>query len=171
MGLPRTLKNLMLFNEGLAYLGEVKSVSLPPLSRKIEEWRGGGMAGPVGIDMGMDGLQELGSTFGGPMRDILRQFGVTTIAGVYLRFVGAYQQDDTSAIDSVEVIVRGRHKEIEMGDQEVGEAGEFGVTTVLAYYKLVWNGRTEIEYDPINGIFIVNGVDLLAAERAALGIF
>src|SRR3546814_835216 len=106
-----------------------------------------------------------------PMRDILRQYGVTKVNGVYLRFVGAYQQDDTSAVDNIEVIVRGRHSEIDMGDQEVGEASEFKVTSVLSYYKLVWNGRTEIEIDPLNMIEIVNGIDLLAEQRNALGIF
>src|SRR3546814_528389 len=113
MGLPRTQKNMMLFNEGLAYMGEVKTVTLPPLKRKIEGWRGGGMGGEVGLDMGLDGLMEMTSTFGGPMRDILRQYGVTKVNGVYLRFVGAYQQDDTSAVDNIEVIVRGRHSEID----------------------------------------------------------
>src|SRR3546814_15283636 len=88
--------------------------------------------------MGLDGLMEMTSTFGGPMRDILRQYGVTKVNGVYLRFVGAYQQDDTSAVDNIEVIVRGRHSEIDMGDQEVGDASEFKVTSVLSYYKLVW---------------------------------
>jgi P2 family phage contractile tail tube protein len=43
MGLPRTLQNLMLFNEGQSYVGEVKTVTLPTLTRKLEEYRGGGM--------------------------------------------------------------------------------------------------------------------------------
>lgn len=170
MGMPRTLKDMMLFNEGLAYLGEVSTVSLPTLSRKMEEWRGGGMGGPVEMDLGLEAM-ELKSTFGGPMRDILRQWGVTTVDGVYLRFAGGYQQDDTGAVDTIEVIVRGRHKEIEMGDQEVGEPGEFSVTSSVTYYKLVWNGRTEIEIDLLAGIEIVDGVDRRASIRTALGIF
>ncbi len=170
MGMPRTLKDMMLFNEGLAYLGEVSAVTLPTLTRKMEEWRGGGMGGPVEMDMGSEAM-ELQSTFGGPMRDILRQYGVTTVDGVYLRFVGAYQQEETGAVDTIEVIIRGRHKEIEMGDQEVGEAGEFSVTSSVAYYKLVWNGRAEIEIDLLAGIEIVDGVDRRASIRAALGIY
>ena len=170
MGMPRTLKDMMLFNEGLAYIGQVSSVTLPTLSRKMEEWRGGGMGGVAEMDMGLEAM-ELKSTFGGPMRDILRQFGVTAANGVYLRFAGAYQDDDTSAVDSVEVIVRGRHKEIEMGDQKVGEAGEFSVPPSIVYYKLVWNGRTEIEIDVLAGIEIIDGIDRRAEIRAALGIF
>ena len=170
MGLPRTLKDMMLFNEGLAYLGEAGSVTLPTLTRKMEEWRGAGMNAPVKMDMGMEAM-ELEAVFGGPMRDILRQWGVTTVAGVYLRFAGAYQQDDTGDVDSVEIIVRGRHEEIEMGEQKPGEAGEFKVKSALAYYKLVWNGRTEIEIDPLAGIEIVDGIDRSAERRAAIGIF
>lgn len=170
MGLPRILKDMMLFNESLAYIGQVSSVTLPTLTRKMEEWRGGGMGGPVPLDLGMEAL-ELKSTFGGPMRDILRQWGVTTVDGLYLRFAGAWQQDDTAAVDTVEVVVRGRHKEIEFGDQKVGELGEFGVTSALAYYKLVWNGRTEIEIDLLAGIEIVDGIDRRAGIRNALGLY
>lgn len=170
MGLPRTLKNMNTFNEGNGYGGECKTVKLPPLKRKLEEYRGGGMNAPLQMDMGMEAM-ELGLTFGGPVRDVLRQWGVSTVDGVYIRFVGAYQQDDSSAVDTVEVIVRGRYSEIDPGDQEVGEPGEFAATMALAYYKLVWNGRTEIEIDPINMIEIVGGVDRTAELRAAIGMF
>jgi P2 family phage contractile tail tube protein len=88
-----------------------------------------------------------------------------------MRFVGNYQKDDTSAVDTVEVVLRGRFSEIEMGDQEVGEASEFTATMAVAYYKLVWNGRTEIEIDPLNMVEIVGGVDRLAERRSALGMF
>ncbi|MDA5192790.1 phage major tail tube protein [Govanella unica] len=170
MGLPRTLKNMTIFNEGLAYLGEVSSVTLPKLTRKLEEWRGGGMGGPVKLDMGQEAL-ELEMTFGGPMRDILRQYGVVGMAGVYLRFVGVYQRDDSSSMDNIEIIIRGRHEEIDMGEAKPGEISEFKVKTAVAYYKLVWGGVTEIEIDHINMVEIVSGVDRLAKQRGALGIF
>ena len=170
MALPRILTDLMLFNEGQSYLGDVASVTLPKLTRKTEEWRGGGMSAPVKLDMGLEAL-EMESTFGGPMRDILRQFGLTGVAGVYMRFVGFYEQQDTGAQDTIEVIVRGRHDEIDMGEAKPGEASEFKLKTSLAYYKLVWNGRTEVEIDPLNMLETINGVDLMAARRTALGFF
>ncbi|EIZ77779.1 phage P2 FII-like protein [Novosphingobium sp. Rr 2-17] len=170
MGMLRTLKDMMMFNEGLAYRGEAKSVSLPTLSRKMEGTRAAGMSGELQMDMGMEAM-ELSFTCTGPMRQVLRQWGTTTVDGIYIRFAGNYQSDDTAEIDTVEVIVRGRFKEIEMGDQEVGEASEFKTTMAVAYFKLVWNGRTEIEIDPLNMIEIVDGVDLLAERRNALGLF
>lgn len=170
MGLPRTLKNMILFNEGSAYLGDIASVTLPKLSRKMEEWRGGGMDSAVKLDMGGE-TPELEWELGGPARDVLRQFGAIGVAGVYLRFAGAYQRDDSGATDAIEVIVRGRHEEIDMGEAKPGEAGAWKIKTPCAYYKLVWNGRTEIEIDPLNMVLIVGGVDRLADQRNALGIW
>lgn len=170
MGLPRTLKDMLLFNEGMNYLGDAKTVTLPTLTRKMEEWRGAGMSAPLSMDMGMEAM-EMSFTCGGPMRDILRQWGTPTVDGVYLRFAGNYQTDSTAAVDHVEIIVRGRHSEIEMGDQETGEASDFSVTFAVAYFKLLWNGRTEMEIDPIRMVEIVNGVDRLAARRSAMGMF
>ncbi|WP_121120066.1 phage major tail tube protein [Croceibacterium ferulae] len=170
MGMPRVLKDMMLFNEGLAYQGEAKTVTLPTLSRAMEEYRGAGMSGTVSMDMGMEAM-ELSFTCGGPMRQVLRQWGTPTVDGVYVRFAGNYQRDDTGDIDHVEVIVRGRHSEIDMGDQETGEASDFSVTMALAYYKLVWNGRVELEIDPLNMIESVNGIDRLAERRGLLGVY
>lgn len=170
MGMPRTLKDMMMFNEGLAYQGDAKTVTLPTLTRKTEGYRGAGMSGEVTMDMGMEAM-ESSFVCGGPMRQVLRQWGTPTVDGIYIRFAGNYQADDTADVDHIEVIMRGRFTEIEMGDQEVGEASEFTTTMAVAYYKLVWNGRTEIEIDPLNMIEVVDGIDRLAERRALLGIF
>lgn len=170
MALPRIIKDMTLFNEGNAYLGEASEVVLPKLSRKMEEWRGGGMSGPVKLDMG-NNLLELEATFGGPMFDILSQYGSTSVTGVYLRFVGSWQNQDTGAFDVIEVIARGRFEEIDFGSAKVGEKSDFKIKMPLGYYRLDRNGATVIEIDPLNMIEIVNGVDRLEAIRTALGLF
>ena len=74
MALPRKLKNMNLFNDGATYLGQIGEVTLPKLSRNMEDWRGGGMNAPIKIDQGMEGL-ELEAQCGGFMRDVFAQFG------------------------------------------------------------------------------------------------
>jgi P2 family phage contractile tail tube protein len=167
MGMPRKLKDLRLYNDGLRYLGEVAAVTLPKLTRKFEEWRGGGMDAGVKVDMGGEAM-EMEWSLGGPMVDVLMQFGETDVAGVQLRFVGAWQKDDDSDVDRIEIVIRGRHEEIDMGEAKPGEGGEFKVKTALAYYKLTWNGVTVIEADVLAGILIVGGIDRRAAIRSAL---
>lgn len=171
MALPAKLKNLGFFNDGNSYIGKAKSVTLPKMARKFEAWRGAGMNGPVKIDFGFsdDGIQ-IEWTVGGLDLISLRQFGMTKINGVQLRFAGAYQQDDTEEVISVEVIVHGRHEEIDMGDAEAGEDTEHKIVTVGTYYKLVVNGNTEIEIDLLNFVEIINGVDRLAEQRKAIGL-
>ncbi|MFS8392858.1 phage major tail tube protein, partial [Xanthomonas campestris] len=88
---------------------------------------------------------------------------------VQLRFAGAYQRDDTAEVDAVEVVVRGRHSEIDPGTGKSGDDTEFSVKTSASYYKLTINGTTVIEIDFVNMTEIVNGVDLLAAQRRAIG--
>ncbi|QSQ38922.1 phage major tail tube protein [Xanthomonas translucens] len=168
MALPKKLKHFNTFGNGESWLGLANEVKLPVLTRKLEEYRAGGMSGPVSLDMGQEAL-ELEIKFGGLMRPVLNQYGVTTHNGVMLRFAGSYQREDTGAIDVVEVVVRGRHKEIDMGTAKAGDDTEFTVKSALSYYKLTINGVPELEFDFVGMKEIVNGVDLLAVHRTAIG--
>jgi hypothetical protein len=171
MAMPRKLKNMNLFNDANSYLGVAKSVTLPALGRKMEAYRGGGMNGPVKADLGFsdDGIQ-VEWTLGGLDLTVLKQFGATKADGVRLRWVGAYQQDDTGDVVAVEIVARGRHETIEMGDAAPGEDTEHSITTTCSYYKLIVDGEEVIEIDLLNFIEKVGGVDMLEAQRNALGI-
>lgn len=171
MAMPRKLKNLNLFNDANSYLGVSKSVTPPVLGRKMEAYRGGGMNGPVKADLGFsdDGLQ-MEWTLGGIDMIALRQFGAVSAAGVMLRFGGSFQQDDTGEYTDVEIVVRGRHETIDMGEATPGEDTEHKITTTCSYYKLTVDGETIVEIDLLNFIEIINGVDMLAEQRRALGI-
>lgn len=171
MAMPRKLKNMNMFNDANSYLGVSKSATPPPLSRKMEGYRGGGMNGPVKADLGWsdDGIQ-FEWTLGGLDLIALKQFGAVKADGVLLRWVGAYQQDDTGEVIAVEMVVRGRHETIDMGEAAPGEDTEHKITTTCSYYKLVVNGEVIIEVDLLNFIEIIDGVDMLEAQREALGI-
>lgn len=170
MALPKKLKGLMAFGNGNSYQGVIQSITLPTLTRKIEEWRGGGMDGPVGIDMGMDGLITCQWTIGGLVESIFDNFGTSRIDADLLRMTGSYERDDVDEVVAVEVVMRGRHTEIDMGDAQDGENTEHQVTSTLSYYKLIIAGSTKIEIDLPNYVFKVNGDDRLAKRRQALGI-
>jgi len=169
MAMPRKLKHLNLFNDGLSYVGQVEEATLPNLARKMEDWRGGGMNAPIDTDQGMEKL-TMDWTCGGLMEDVLKQFGITTHNAVMLRFAGSYQRDDSETVDALEIVVRGRHSKIEMGSAKEGENSPFKVTSTLSYYKLSINGAPIIEIDVQGMIEIVNGVDRLAPHRKAIGI-
>lgn len=169
MALPRKLKNMNLFNDGISYVGQIDEVVLPTLTRLMEDWRGGGMNAPIKTDQGMEAL-TMEWTCGGLMQEAFAQFGVAKHDAVLLRFAGAYQRDDSGDVDAVEIVGRGRHSSIEAGTAKTGEGSPFKVVSELSYYKLTINGKEVIEIDIINMIERVDGVDRLAAQRTALGL-
>ena len=57
MAFPSKLKQLMMFNNGTAFIGETVSITIPKLVRKLEDYRGGGMGRPVKVDMGGEALE------------------------------------------------------------------------------------------------------------------
>ncbi|KAA8725502.1 MAG: phage major tail tube protein [Ewingella americana] len=169
MALPKKLKYLNLFNDGNSYLGVVSSLTLPKLTRKLENYRGGGMSGSVSVDFGLDDdALALEWTIGGMDELVLQQWGST--ADIPLRFAGSFQRDDTGDISAVEVVMRGRHKEFDFGEYKQGEDTETKISTQCTYFKLTIDGKELIEVDTVNMVEIVNGVDRLAEHRSALGL-
>lgn len=169
MALPSKLKNMNLYNDGVSYIGLVPEVSLPKLVRKLEGYRGGGMDAEIKIDVGGETI-EFEWKPGGHISQIFRQFGAITHDALQLRWVGAYQDDSTGNYMTVEIVVRGRHEEIDPGSGKPGDDTEQSVKTICSYYKLTENGVVVIEKDEENLLFIVGGVDRLAGQRNALGI-
>jgi P2 family phage contractile tail tube protein len=167
MGLPRKLKNINAFVEGKSYIGRIAEFEQPKLAIAMQDWRGGGMPGGVKIDTGLEQM-EAKLKMGGHEVALLRKFGTTEVDGVRVRLVGAYQADNGSSPDAVEIFIGGRFSEIGFGTSKPGDDTEEEYTVPLSYYRRVVNGRSEIEIDMIAGIFRVNGVDRYAEIMAII---
>ena len=169
MGLPRKLKNFATFVDGANYMGEMPEVTLPTLTRKMEEYRAGGMNGPIDLDFGQEKMEaELKGA--GWIKGLMDKWGAGTHDAVLLRFAGAVQADDTEAVQAVEVVMRGRLTEVNPGSAKAGEMTERTYKYALSYYKATVDGNVELEIDLVNLVEVVNGEDRLSATRAALGI-
>jgi len=168
MGFPFKLKQMDMLLDGVGHLAETEEVTVPKLVIKTEDWRGGGMIGPVPIDMGLDKL-EFEFSMGGMIDAALRQFGATSLAASLVRFVGAYQNDLTGQVQSVEVVCMGRYTEIDFGNGKPGDNSTHKYKVGCSYYRLIVDGVDWIEIDLINMVFIVFGVDRYAEIRTALG--
>lgn len=169
MALPHILKDFNLFGDGNNWQGQIPTLTLPELARAMEEYRGGGMDGAVEVDMGQNVIEFQWSA-GGIIADIYTEYGSPIHDASLLRFTGSYESDETGEIIPVEIVVRGRHKTIAMGDVTAGENNQIQVTTTCTYYKLTIDGEEIIEIDKPGMVFIVRGEDRLAERRAALGV-
>ena len=70
----------------------------------------------------------------------------------------------------VEVVLRGRHREIDMGTWKGGDNATLKIMVAVTAYRLDRDNQTLIDIDVPGMKEIVGGVDRLAQRRANLGV-
>lgn len=166
--IPEMLTNCVMFVDGVSFSGDVPSMTLPKLSVKTEEYRGGGMSGPVDMPTGLEKL-EAAFTTNGVRKEALKFFGLADQTACNLVFRGSFK-GQKGTVKSVTVTLRGSLKEVDMGDWKPGDKAEIKHAVAVTYYKLEIDGRVMYEIDFANMVQVIDGVDQLAAERSALGL-
>ncbi len=166
--IPEMLTNCVMFVDGVSFSGDVPSMTLPKLSIKTEEYRGGGMSGPVDLPTGLEKL-EAAFTTNGVRKEALKFFGLADQTACNLVFRGSFK-GQKGTVKAVTVTLRGSLKEVDMGDWKPGDKAEIKHAVAVTYYKLEIDGRVMFEIDFSNMVQVINGVDQLAAERSALGL-
>jgi len=162
------LKNMALYVDGRGYAGNVEELTLPTLTLKTEEFRNGGMDAPVDVELGMEKL-ETEFTLTSFDRRVIALFGVTSggLAAVTVRGVVA---SDNGVQTPVIVNLRGIVRTLDFGTWKPGDKAILKIMVSLRYYKLRHGVTTVHEIDIPNMVRVVDGVDQLAATRAALGL-
>ncbi|KDD65581.1 hypothetical protein V466_28085 [Pseudomonas mandelii PD30] len=166
--IPQVLSNMNAFVDGVSFAGDVPTLSLPKLTQKTDDYQGGGMSAPIEMAIGLEKL-EAAFTTNGVRRESLKYFGLADQTGCTIVFRGAFR-GLRGEVTPVAVTLRGGIKEVDMGDWKPGDKAEIKHAIKAVYYKLEIDGRVMYEIDPINMIQVVDGVDQLAEERAAIGL-
>ncbi|MQU22129.1 phage major tail tube protein [Pseudomonas helleri] len=166
--IPEVLFNTNLFVDGTSFAGDVPSFTPPKVTLKTEEFRGGGMAGPIELAMGVEKMEGSFVTTG-MRRESLKFFGLADGTACNAVFRGSFrgQKGQTRAVIAT---VRGMLKEVDLGDWKAGDKAEIKHTMAVSYYKLEVDGRLMYEIDMVNAVLVIDGVDQLASMRADLGL-
>lgn len=161
-------KNLNLFVDGYGQAGQIEEFNAPKLTLQTEDFRAGGMDAPTSIGMGMEKLTTDFSLVS-YRRQVLALFGVAE--GQTVPFVAreALESHDGTVTPVVHTM-RGKIVEMDPGTSKPGTLAPIKVTMDLTYYKLEHGGVIVHEIDVENMVRVVNGVDVLAQQRAALGL-
>lgn len=161
-------KNLNLFVDGRGHAGQIVDFNAPKLQLKTEDFRAGGMHGPLELTLGHEKL-ESDFSLQSYDADVLAQWNVREGQPVQFTAREALESHD-GTVTAVAHFMRGKIKEIDSGTSKPGELATMKISMALQYYKLVHGGRTVQEIDVENMIVIQDGVDVLASIRAAIGI-
>lgn len=166
--IPEMLTNCAMFLDGVSFSGDVPSMTLPKLAIKSEEYRGGGMSGPIDLPTGLEKMEAAWVT-NGVRKESLKFFALADQTACNAVFRGAFK-GQKGVVKAVIVTLRGSLKELDMGEWKPGDKAEIKHAMAVTYYKLEIDGRVMFEIDFANMVQVINGVDQLAAERSALGL-
>lgn len=158
MAIPKKLRLFTLFVDGENYIGKVPSVTLPKITRKTEDYQGGGMIGAAAVDLGLDGgALDASMVVGGVVEELILKYG-GDIDGLRMRFAGEIYSGGTSSL--LEVEMRGRLTEIDGGESKQGDDTNHTYAIKNTYYKLSVDDKPLLEFDLLNFIYKRNGQNL-----------
>lgn len=167
MSIPNKLKNFNVFLSGVGFAGKA-DITLPDLAIKTEDHRAGGMDGTVAIDMGMEKI-DAKVTFHEYNADVIKLFGQADRSASGLMARGALR-DGEGNVTPVLVEMRGMCTKISGGDWKAGDSTTQDFEINCDYYRFNLDGADLHEIDVVNMKRLVDGVDQLEAERAAIGV-
>jgi P2 family phage contractile tail tube protein len=161
-------KNFNLFLDGFGYAGNVDEYQAPTLAVQVEDFRSGGMDSSVALDMGQEKMEAT--------------FKLSKIAAEALRLWGAGQgqtfalivrgalEDLDGAVKAEVFTQRGTIRQIEWDAITPGAKAGVTLTMDIREFRYSVDGVVVTDIDVLNMKRVVNGVDRLAAQRAAIGV-
>lgn len=162
--LPHSLTDFTAFVDGVGRAGKITEGTPPKFSELVEEYIAGGMGGSVDIPLG--GIEKMETIFSmeGIEADYYRHIGKNI--GMTLR--GATNNGETT--QTVIYQMRGLVREADTDTMKRKARGMVKNVMTVDYCKVTIDGRVVIEADVMGKKFVVDGTDLLADQRAALGL-
>ena len=161
---PELINDYNTYLDGDKMIGVAASVTLPALKQKTNTVSGAGINGEIeSVSVGQFESMEQEIQFNtlySSAADALR-----ANQAVNLTFRAAQQIYDKTggyAFKGLRVVEMGRVKKFNPGKIEKGEAMEATVTLELTYIMVEVDGSVLLEADKLNGVYKVNGVDMLA---------
>lgn len=161
-------KNFNLYLDGFGYAGNVDEYQAPTLAVQVEDFRAGGMDSSVALDMGMEKL-EASFKLSKIAAEAIRLWGVG--AGQTFSLVVRGALEDLDGAVKLEVFTqRGTIRSVEFDAITPGAKAGVTLTMDVREFSYDLDGVRIHDIDVLNMKRIVNGVDRLAAQRAAIGL-
>lgn len=156
------------YKRGKQLIGVAGEMNLPELTNLTDSLEGAGTGGNMDIPViGLIDDMEMEVAFMSLCEDVFSVMDPTESAD--LTFNGALQGSDTGTgavkYQNLSVSVRGQVKKFTPGTLKSGAKMGSSVTLGLSYYKVVLDGKTMIEVDRFNGVYVINGKDVLKEVR------
>lgn len=165
MAYPRQIRNFNAFVDGVSYFGLAVEAKLPDVKINTQAYRGAGMEGPVGVDMGLEAMTAE-ATFHEWAVPLMGQLG--RVGRLVLR-PAAMGEGDFEA-DAIIATIGGLFRASEFGGLKAGEAASLKLICDVRQFRLEHNDRVVYDIDLEIGRRVIDGVDQTAGLRRAMGL-
>lgn len=165
--IPEKVNDFNAYLDGKKMIGTVASVTLPEVNMESSTVSGAGIGGEIdsptiGQFESMEQELQFNMLYSSAV-DML-----SPLSEVNITIRGAQQVYDKTggyAFKGMRIVEKGRVKKFKPGKVEKGEGMEAAVTLELSYIMIENDGKQAIEIDKLNGIYKVNGKDMLAEVK------
>ena len=170
--IPEKLVNYNLFVDGSRSIAALVDVDLPDIQFMSENISGAGIAGEIeSITPGHTSALTLSLN----IRSLSSEdFEMLAPKSYTLELKAGLQSNNVSGgkveYKSLSVVVKGFPKGLSLGKASVGKATDSKREFTVEYIKIEHDGKEVLEIDKLNMICKINGTDLLADLRSAMGI-
>ena len=145
--IPEKINDFNTYLDGNKMIGVAASVTLPEVKMKTSTVSGAGING------------EIDSPTIGQFESMEQEIDFNVL---YSSAQQVYDKTGGYAFKGLRVVEMGRVKTFNPGKVEKGEGMEAKVTLELTYLLVENDGSPLLEVDKLNGVYKVNGVDMLA---------
>lgn len=161
--------NARVYINGTDFIAKAEEVDLPKVKFKTTETKGLALIGETDLPTVLDKLEariKFNSIYPDFVAYASDPFKVHTI--IIKAPVGVYTQEGTQ-FKPLKAEIRGVFKEFDVGKMKKGDSAEAEASIAVHYFKLEFDNREIYEVDVLNNILKIEGKDVLAEYRAALG--
>ncbi len=147
----------------------VVDVEIPKLEAMVETVKGAGILGEVETPS-LGNFSAMNMTINWRTAARPQALLMHTLASHLIELKGSIQYKDSASglisTKQMRVITRSRVKSSSYGKVEVAASGDASTEFSVEYLNVFYDNIPQVEYDPLNFVFRVNGVDQLASVRA-----
>lgn len=161
---PEVINNYNVYHNGNVLVGVSGAVQLPQFDAITEEVRGAGILGTYDTAIpGFYGSMQQEVPFRILEKDIFSLMDPSKPVELTFRASAQSTVKATGNLSykGMRVVERGRLKSFTPGNLETGKTMDASVTLELLYILVEVEGKTMLEYDKLNSVFVVDDVDLL----------
>ena len=165
---PEVINAFNAYHNGNVLVGVSGAVTLPTLDAITEEVSGAGILGTYETNVaGHYGSMTQEIPFRILDEDIFSLMTPNELVDLTFRASAQSTVKATGAVDykGMRIVERGRMKNFTPGSLDQGKKQDASLTLELLYILVEVDGKTMLEYDKLNSVFVANGVELLEKVR------